>query len=52
MIENETREATSFGKEDSEPTKNVACLMSPLRSWFEAMTAILEPLHKTPVSKL
>jgi len=38
--------------ENSKPTKNVACLGSPLRSWFEAMTAILEPLHETPVSKL
>lgn len=38
-------------KEDSKPTKNVACLRSPLKSWFEAMT-ILESLHKTPVSKL
>ena len=39
-------------KENSKPTKNVACLRSPLRSWFAAMIAILEPLHQTPVSKL
>jgi len=40
-----------LGNEDSKPTKNVACLRSPLKSWFEAMT-ILESLHETPVSKL